>query len=921
MPTRWLARLVAFVRRDRVEKDLARQIEAHLGLLEEEYQRRGMTMDEARRQARLAIGGVDQAKERHRDERSFPWFEDLRRDVPYAIRGLRRTPGFTIAAVLTLALGIGATTAVLSVVDTVLLQPLPYPDSDRIVRVTEVAPPQEPGRPVAPRNITYAEFADWRHDTSLGPVAVARWDPQVMVPTPRGTVRLSVGLVTPEWFALFGTPALSGRTLVAADVSGGGVAVLSARVWRLHFGADPDVIGKTITVHSRISPLMTGQAIEIVGVMPDGFEDPSFHTDFWIPLIVREGGGRSAAAQGGVAVFGRLRGGMSVETASEEATALFAAVRKTAGGANADDPRRMIVTPIKNELVRPARPALHVLLAAVACVLVIVCANLACLLLARGSSRQREIAVRLAIGGSRGRIVRQLLAESLVLAAVGGLLGALVGGGGIVALRVLTTVDAPGIFRLVFGAQLLPRGSEIAIDGRVLVLAIGLAAATSLVFGLAPALRASRADVRQATGTRSGRSPEESRLRNLLVAGQLTMATVLLIGAALLIRSFVGLTRIDTGYNAAGVLAFQLVLPEADATPRKLAVIEDILARIEARPEVQAVGFSNAGVLVGVIDTAGYFVPPGRSVEQMRQDPRRPYVRSMSGRYLEAMGVSLLTGRTFTSADGAGAPPVVIINRALARDYFGDASPIGSALTWYGGPDGAAPVMLQVVGVIENVRRGRLQQEASPEVIFDYRQMIDLRAQWGSNRTQQEVLGLGFMSFAARTTGAPALMMPAVRAAVTAADGNAGIDAISPLSDLMTTSIARPRFYALLLSVFAAIAALLAAVGIYGVLAYAVVQRTQEIGVRIAIGASRRDVVGLVLRRGIVLAGCGIALGLAGAAGLSRYLEGLLFGVTPLDRASYAIVAIGFALVAIVASWLPARRATRVDPIVALRVE
>ena len=840
--------------------------------------------------------------------------------MPYAIRGLVRTPGFTAAAVLTLGLGIGATTTILGVVDAVLLRPLPYPESDRLVHINEVAPPPEPGKPAPPRNITYAQFVEWRAQTTMAPVAAVRWDPQVMAPTPRGTARLSGGLVSPEWFELLGRPAMLGRTLLPSDVAEGrNVAVLSARAWRQYFGSDPNVLGTSMTLHSRISTLMNGEPMEIVGVMPDGFDGPVQHFEFWVPLGARDLSSRAAASQASVQVYGRLAAGTGLDAATEEATTLFSAIRKAAGGPGSDVARQMMVTPVKAELVRPVRPALEVLMAAVAFVLTIVCANVACLLLARGSSRQREIAVRLAIGGSRGRIVRQLLTESAVLAVAGGLLGAFIGAAGIAMLRTLTTVEAQGVFRIVFGGNLLPRAGEIRVDLQVLGIAIGLAAATCLVFGLVPALRASRADVRQASVSRGGRPVSESRLQSALVVGQLTMATMLLIGATLLIGSFLRLSDVDTGYDPDGVLAFQLVLPEDDPTARKASTIADILDRLRATPAVQAAGFSNAGALVGIVDRAGYFVPPGRSAEEIRQDSNAPYVRSIEGGYLEAMGIPLVAGRTFGPGDGAGSPPVVIINRVLSERYFGDGNPVGATLAWYGGDD--PPAMLEVIGVIENVRHGRIQQEPTPEVIFDYRQMLELRARWKVPTRAQELLAFGFMSFAVRSSGEPAALVPAVRAAVVAAHPGAGLDAVAPMRDLVSNSIARPRFYAALLGVFAAIAAVLAAIGIYGVLAYAVVQRTQEIGVRMALGAERADVIRLVLRRGLVLIAAGIVLGLAGAAGLSRYLAGLLFGLTPLDLTTYAAVAVGFALVGLVASLVPARRATHVDPITALRVE
>jgi len=929
MLRRFAHRVRALLFTDRAERELDREMAAHLALLEDEYRRRGLSHEAARREARLALGGVEQTKERQRDARSFPWLEDLRRDIPYAIRGLRRTPGFTLAAILTLGLGIGATTAILSVVNTVLLRPLPYPASDRLVQITQVVPPPEPGKPPPPRVITYAQFAEWRSRTAtMEMVAATRWDPQVMAPTPRGMARLSGGLVTPEWFAMLGTPAMLGRTLVPADVDEGrSVVVLSARAWRQYFGSDPAALGKTMTLSSRISTLMSGQLAEIVGVMPDGFEDPAGYFEFWIPLAIRDpvatrGLKTPPANAAGVQVFGRLLPGIAAEAAVDEATTIFSAIRRSANGPDAAVPRRMLVTPVKTEVVKPVRPALQVILWAVALVLMIVCANVACLLLARGSSRQRELAVRLAIGGSRGRIVRQLFTESALLALAGGLLGAGVGAAGVALIRTLATVEGQGVFRLVFGGNLLPRAGEIAVDPQLLLLAAAIAAGASLAFGVVPALQASRADVRLAMTVRTGRAAHETRLRSVLVVGQLAIATTLLVGAGLLIGSFLRLADVDKGYEPEGVLAFQLVLPEEERTARKAATIEDILARLRATPGVEAAGFSNAGALIGIVDRAGYFVPPGRSAEEMRQLPNPPQVRSISGGYLAAMGIPVLAGRAFNAGDDAAAPTVAILNRTLADQYFPDSSPIGATLVWYGGakPD-MPPTMVQIIGVIENVRHGSVQQEPTPEVIFDYRQLLLLRERAGVPKRSQELLGFGFMSIAVRTTGDPARLMPAAHAAVAAANASAGIDAMAPLTDLLSSSIARPRFYAALVGLFAVIAGLLAAIGVYGVLAYTVVQRTQEIGVRMALGAGRADIIRLVVRHGAWLTLAGLALGLAGAAGLSRWLEGLLFGVTPLDPETYGMVAVGFALVALAAAYLPARRAAAVEPVAALRVE
>lgn len=579
--SRLFARLRAFLRFHDVETDLDREIHAHLALMQDERERRGLSADEARRRARLALGGAEQAKERHRDERSFLWLEDLRRDVPYAVRGLRRNPGFALATVVTLALGIGAATAIYSTVRTILLTPLPYPESDRLVRLSERVPPPEGGRPPRPRSITYEEFLEWRtRTTTLSAMAALRWDPQVTVSTPQGVARLSGGLASPEWFEMLGVQAMLGRTLQRSDVlENRDVVVLSARAWRQYFGSDPRVIGRSTTLQSRLQAAMNGRPMEIVGVMPDGFEDPASDMEFWMPMIMpppRPGEGVRS-----VQVIGFLAPGVTREGAEEEAIAIGTALRSAAGTTDAVGPRQIDVIRLKDRLVAPVRPALQVLLAAVGVVLLIVCTNVASLLIARGTARHREIAVRLAIGAGPGRIIRQLLCETLVLSIAGGLLGAVIAALGITTIKSLATVDAPGVFRLAFGGSLLPRLTEITIDGGVLILAVGLSIITSALFGVGPALHISRADHLHLTNVRAASSGgRESRLRSLLVFGQLMMATVLLVGAALLAHSFVRLSHVNTGYDPTNVLAFQLVLPEEYPTARKTGIMEEILTRL-----------------------------------------------------------------------------------------------------------------------------------------------------------------------------------------------------------------------------------------------------------------------------------------------------------------------------------------------------
>jgi predicted permease len=408
-------------------------------------------------------------------------------------------------------------------------------------------------------------------------------------------------------------------------------------------------------------------------------------------------------------------------------------------------------------------------------------------------------------------------------------------------------------------------------------------------------------------------------MRAALAVGQLVMATALLISAGLLIRSFVKLSTTERGYDPSHVLAFQLVLPTDYSVVRKAGTIDAVLARLRTAPGIESAGFTRAGLLIGEAVTIGTFVPGGRTVDEMRADPVRPLVRAVSPGYLTAVGARLLEGREFDQRDSAAPMPSIVISRTVARRFFGAANPVGQLVDWY--PSKGSAAAMQVVGVIEDVRNTTPDRDANPEIFVEYRQLLALQQRWGDSAQRQEQLAIGFLSFAVRVRGNPAATAPTVARIVRAVDPNAGIDAMIPLERLVTSSVARPRFYAMLLGVFAGVAGFLAALGIYGVLAYAVVQRTHEIGIRMALGARHTQVLGLVLRQGMILATIGIGLGLVTAAAGTRFLQGMLFGITPLDPATFAAVAVTFGVVAIVASYVPARRATGVDPCVALRSE
>jgi putative ABC transport system permease protein len=834
--------------------------------------------------------------------------------VRYAIRSLSRSPGFTIATVLTLAIGIGAATAIYSVVDTILFRPLPFPGGDRLVQLVEYGPHFRAGQPPLPRALNYQDHQGWREraHTIEGAIGIVGMS-QRMVKTPDGAAGLWGAMVSGNTFALLQTRPLLGRTLQPSDENDPTVVVLSYDTWQRHYHSDPSIIGRVLDV--RMGALLAARPpllLTVVGVLPADFEFPGETLDFVMPIAFDP-----ARGWPGTTTIARLAPGVSIEAATQEANAMGTAMRPPwpADKVPPSGPRFEYQF-VKERLVAPVRPAMRVILAAVAVLLLIVCANTANLLLARGASRRREIAVRLAVGASRAQVFRQVLVECSVLAAAGGILGALLGAGGVVLVRQLATVEAPGIFRLMFGSNILPRAGEIGIDWRLFVIAFAIAAITALTFGMLPAFQLSRAEHLRSMGSRgAGASRGESRLRNALTLAQLTMATVLLTGAALLTHSFINLATFNKGYDPSHVLAFNLLFPDTYSTAHKGETIEALLTRFRSNPGVTAAGFARHGLLIGEVLHIGRFVPPGKTLAEVAQDPG-VRTRSVSSGFLTAMGVPLLQGRDLSPADTGHAPGAIVINRSAARLYFGDAMPIGQSMNWIVGKTQAN---MTVVGVVEDLRQEEATDPLVPEIFFDYRQYLAFHDVDNPARQNEGVIG--FLSFALRTTGDPATLIPAVRETISGIDPRIGVDAIAPMEQLEASSRSKQRFYAVMLAVFAAVSALLAAIGVYGVLAYAVVQQTREIGVRLALGARAGQVLALIMRRGLVLTAIGVALGLTAAAAGARSIESMLFGVTPLDPQTFSAVAIGFALVAAVASYVPARHATKVDPAITLRDE
>jgi len=924
----FLWRVLAILRWSRAERELSREIASHLSLLEEEFINNGMSAADAKLAARRAFGGIEQAKELQRDARAFRWIGDVPRDAAYAVRSLRRSPAFTIAAVLTLAIGIGATTTIYSIVDTVLIRPLPFADSDRLVAITEPeAPPGVPG-------INYQEALDWRsRSETLEDLATHTFNPQVIMRTRESTARLTAAIVSTNYFQVLGVRPALGRLIDRQDDIQGDVVVITEGTWRNYFRRDPSAVGSVIELRGSIGqgPSNLGaqagdpvRLLTIIGVLPPEFDTYGDAFEFYMPMV------RGMYSRPpGVTVRARLREGVSLQAAESEANAIGNAIRPPRPAtAPALTRPRFKVSSVKEDLVAPMRPALRVFLVAVAVVLLIVCANVANLLMARGTARAREIGVRLAIGASRSRVMRQILTECVVLAAIGGTLGAALGAAGVAVTKHLATIEAQGVFRIVFGANLLPRLQEVSVDRTLLLIALTLSGIASALFGVLPAWHLSRVSQLQSLGARGHSRPRrETRTRTILVVSQVMLATVLLVAAGLLVNSFISLSRVEKGYDPSNVVAFQLVLPAEYATARKAATIESLLAALRNKTDVAHAGFAYAGILLGLQDTVGVFIPPGRTVEEMQTEPEKPRLKSLSPGYLETMGVPLLGGRYLDERDGVvGGAVNVVISRSVAKRYFGDANPVGQTIVWRTGA-GLNPTLrpfdapLHVVGVVEDVRQGRVAAPAYAEIFMDYRQVRAIHERMNFPKGRVEQISFGFMSFGVKTRGNPVAFFPVVRDAVRAVDANASIDAIHTMDEMVGYSTARQRFYAVLLGMFAAVAAVLAAIGVYSVLAYSVVQRTQEIGIRMALGAERGQVMALVMRGGVACAAIGITIGIATAAAGARFLQSMLFGVEPRDPATFAVVAATFAAIALLASYVPARRATRVDPVIALRVD
>ena len=877
----WAWRLAAVAgiggRRDR---DLAEEIASHLAMHADDNERAGLSPEEARRQAVLAFGGVEAVKEQYRDRRGVPFVQTTLQDLRYALRGYRRSPGFAAAALLVLALGIGANAAIFTVVNAALLEPLPFTQPDRLVAVWHTPPPASfPG--MTQFAVSAANYLDWQREQHV----FERMSVQHF-----RTFALSSGGGEPEqvrgqgvshgFFHVLGVTPLLGRSFVPDEDRPGAdrVVILGHRLWQRRFGGDRGLVGRTI--------LLDGTPHTVVGIMDASFAYPDW-AQLWTPLAwtAEE---RAVRSEHSLTVIARLRDGVGVEQAQAEMTAISGRLEQ----AYPEDNKGWgaVVVPLHEELLGDLRPSLMVLLGAVAFVLLIACANVATLVLSRTLARRTEMAVRLALGAGPSRIVRQVLTETTLLAVAGGALGLLVAEGGV---RLISA----------FLGSRLPENLALRADARVLAFTAAVSLVAGLAAGLAPALRMAKASVGEAIKQGGGRSESEaagSRLRATLVVVEVALSLVLLIGAGLMIRSLWQLHRVDAGFDARNVLTGWVSLPRTRyAEPEQQArFIDSLLSRVRALPGVEVAAFAPNLPLANGNNWPVSIV--GRPQLPLSEQPQLQGNVVTPG-YLRTLRIPLVRGRDISEADQADRPAVVLVSEAAAKWLWPGQDPIGQRMVEGFVPD----AVREVVGIVKDVKERGLHEPGTASMYLPLAQVPGF-----------------YGALVVRTrTSQPETLGPSLVAAVRELDRNLPVEDLMPMEMVVERSTSDTRFTMFLLAAFAGLALLLAAVGIYSVLAYAVRRRVREIGIRVALGADGRGVVRMVMGDALRPALLGVALGLAGALALRGVMANLLFGVSPADPATFAAVAALLVIVAVGSSALPAYRATRVDPVVALRDE
>jgi predicted permease len=883
---RWIykvpLRIRSLFRRYRVEQELSEELRFHVENLIQERVAKGMSQGEARYAALREVGGLDQIKEECRDARGFTLVEATVQDVRYGLRMMRKNLGFTAVAVLTLALGIGANTAIFSVVDGVLLAPLPYSQPDRLVAIWESNPH------FSHVWISYPNFRDWQRNARSFQQMVAFTSVGSDLTFPGTPEHLEGELVSAGFFRVLGVRLALGREFSPQEDQHGGapVAIISHRLWRNRFAGSPEALGKLIT--------LDGVGCTIVGVLPPGFHfeiDP----DVYKPL----GQGdtlllNNRAIHPGILAIARLRPGMSISQAEAE----MSSIQKNLDQIYPDDDRDVgtDVVPLKQEIVGNAAETLMLLSGAVGLVLLIACANFASLLLARAAARRREFAIRIALGANRVRLIRQLLTESVLLSLGGGGLGLLLAKWGVN--PVLAAVP-----------RNLPRSENIGVNLPVLLFTLGISLVVGMLFGLAPALKSSKEELEVSLkqGGSGSRSPHHRAQRGLVVV-QIALTLILLVGAGLLFRTIRHLWDVNPGFDTRNLITFKVGLsPQLTKTPSDTRIAcQQLMERIRQIPGVQAADFTNLVPLSGDDNLSPFWI--GTHQATYSQAAPRVNLYWTGPEYLQTMGIPLLRGRLFTREDTTRSAPVIVVDKAFADAYFPGRDPVGQTITiaYWG--------TVQIVGVVAHVRHWGLGLDVLSQYPPIYASFYQLPDRWVP-------AFYGYLTAMVRTPLALATVVPAIKNVVYGTGQDQPVYNVRPMQEIASQSMASQRFPMILLAVFAGLALLLASVGIYGVVSYSVTQQVHEIGIRMALGAKHGEVLELVLRQGGRMALLGVVIGLVAALGLTRLLANLLFGVSAHDPLTFAAVASLLVLVALLACYIPARRATRVDPMVALRYE
>jgi predicted permease len=869
----WMRRLVATITFNRHDRDMDAELASHLQMHVDDNIRAGMAPDEARRDALIRLGGLEQMKELHRDRRGVPFLQHLAQDVRFGIRVLRKSPPFTAAAVVTLALGIGVNAAIFSVVNAVLLRPLPFPHADRLMLLWATNTKSGDREDVA----SYPDFEAWKAQTSSFDAMAAF--------TARG-VTLSGGArpqmvasiqVTPGFFELLGVPIAAGRTFVAGDDVPGAapVALLSDSAWKELFGGRLDAVGRTVRANEQLCT--------IVGILPPGYRfSPLEPEQIYLP-ITRE----ANRNHGFLRIIGRLKDGVDAQSAQAEmdllANRIAAQYPKTNVNVGVN------IVPLVDALVgRQLRLGLLVFLGVVGIVLLIACTNVANLMLARNASRERELSLRLALGAGRWRVVQQLLTESIVLALAGGVLGLLFAYFGT---QVLVALLSDGIE--------IPRVQQTRIDEWVLLFTLTVSTLTGILFGVVPAIVGAPANL-NASLREATRSVTEGargrRVRALLMIAETALALILLAGAALLLKTLGAWRNTSPGFTTANILSVDLSFPA-----RRFAVQEtrirffaEVHDRLQSVPGIATAAFVADLPLNGGSDSLGFQVV-GRPSKQLSA-----LFNVVSADYFRTIGIPVRAGRDFTTSDTAASPAVVVINESAARRFWPDENPLGHSI------DTGDDVPRMVVGVVGDVRQSSLGSIPKPEIFLN---ALQPGPDWP------------WSTLVIRTTTDPTSIAGPLKDLISSVDGDVPVIRVRPLEDVLASTLARPRAFTMLLGLFAFLAVLLAAVGLYGVVSYSVSQRTHELGIRLALGATRADVIRLVLRQGTLYTAIGAAIGLGGALAFMRVLTTVMPGAPPRDLALVIEVSVLLLLVALAASYFPARRGAHVDPVVALRSE